>query len=203
MSHPVAWPTLVLAGAVLAGGCTPGSDTPLPAGAALAGTWQLQASLHTQGETLDEREPDLRRPHVAAWLAGGDHARLDTALPTRGLRMRIDARGQVHEDMSSPPQVVWYDTEGIELLDDAAPFAAHLQHCGGRIDLRPAEDADTVITASACDARYPGIALRTDDADALVVDRLDLVDGRLVKTMSAVHDDAYLSRTTLVYARTD
>ena len=164
-------------------------------------TWHLAGSLHRQGEIIEERDPDKREPVLAAWLAGDDHRRAADAAPASGLELAIGAGGRFTERRTGDARIWWYDEDGVETMADAVPFDGYAVERGGHRYLRPALDPQAMSVRLKRDERFPGIALRIDDGDTLLADRIDRDGDRLLRTMSVVTDEAYPSRLTLIYHR--
>lgn len=191
--------------AMLCATCARGNPTNATQGSRME-IWHLAGSLHREGETIEERDPDRREPMLAAWLAGDDRHGSADAARASGLELVIGADGRFTERRTGDARIRWYDEGGVETIAEAVPFDGYAVERGGHRYLRPALDPQAMSVRLKRDERFPGIALRiddgdTDDGDTLVADRIDRDGDRLLRTMSVVTDEAYLSRLTLVYQR--
>lgn len=151
---------------------------------ALTGTWSLTHRAETESEVEfigEETDPT----GVPRWLEGSGRDLLAEATPCEGLTLIVSAEGEVKESTTGAATFPWFDAEGV-LEDKALPFDGHLVLLGDAIRLLlPGETGP----------------LRYDDGDTMIADRFELDGNRLLRSVSVVTDELYLSRHLFVYAR--
>lgn len=161
------------------------------------GTWLLTGSLHERAEVTEFHDAGRREAEIAAWLAGDSHQRLHELAPAHGLTLVVAADGHFAETVAGRPDTYWYDADGVEEMHHPTPFDGRTVERASRIYLQPDEREIRVERA----AQYPGVALRVDDGDTMITDRIERIGAALVRTVSVVTDEAYLSRLTLTYRK--
>lgn len=163
----------------------------------LEGLWQLVGSATTSREADFDDEDEVVPGAIEAWLSGSGAALAQQAPNDAGLTLRFRADGRFDEVATGDPRVTPPDRNGYA-VGRVAPFGGQARRVADRAYLFPAEPPplQTPFEPAAVDA-----LLRYRDYDLQIADALELVDGRLVRTVSQVVDGLYLSRFVLVYGR--
>lgn len=163
--------------------------------------WYLAQHLFRRDEIVEFHDTARRHAQIASWLAGEDHDRLETAAPASGLVLHLAGDGRFRERSHGRARIAaWYDADGVEETGPRiTPFDGRVLERGGVRYLRPEFTPAERETRLKRERPHPGIALRIDDGDTLLADRIDLDGDRLLRTVSVVTDEAYLSRLTLIY----
>jgi hypothetical protein len=160
---------------------------------AVLGIWQLVATLalHDELPLFDDIPPRLVA--IDEWLYGNSHVHIRQATPIAGRQLQIHADATFTETKTQDLNLEWYDVEGV-LEPSVMPFDGVIWLDVDQLYLHP----DTESTLKDPVRSY---RIRYDDGDTIICDRVELVDGALVRTMSIVTDELYLDRTMLIYNR--
>ena len=162
----------------------------------LVGVWLLTASFCDEAE-MPYLSNNRRDPHgVDNWLYGSSHEQLTRAMPAEGLTLHIESDSTFTERRHGQPNVPWFDAEGV-LDTDVTPFDGLVRMEGRTGYLLLATPIRWAIPRD----RVRKTRIRYEDGDTTICDKVELVDGRLVRTVSVVTDELYLERNVLVYRR--
>jgi hypothetical protein len=161
----------------------------------LVGTWLLSAVLSIDGElSFAGDRPDAAG--VDAWLYGNSHPLLPQATPAEGLTLCIARDGTFIERRHGQLHGSWFDAEGV-LDTETTTFDGVVKadgHAGYLLLTTPNKWAIPQDRARKTRVRY-------DDGDTVICDKVEPIDGRLVRTISVVSDALYFERTVLIYRR--
>jgi hypothetical protein len=161
----------------------------------LVGTWLLTASLSIEGEiSFVANRPDPAG--VEDWLYGSSHELLAQATPAGGLILRIERDGNFTERRQGQPQVPWFDAEGV--LDTEITTFDGVIRADGRVGYLLLA---TPIKWAIPKDRLRKTRMRYDDGDTVICDKVEPIDGRLIRTVSVISDALYLERTVLIYCK--
>jgi hypothetical protein len=162
----------------------------------VVGTWQLVAATSINCEIPIIHESDhesVPTITIDEWLYGNSHALIRQAPLNFGLRLQINADATFTETGTNGLPLTWFDVEGV-LTERAIPFDGVI-NC----------DVDVLYLHAALSDSYTDPVrahrVRYDDGDTIVCDRAELIQGRLVRTMSVVTDELYADRSILIYQK--
>jgi hypothetical protein len=160
------------------------------------GSWHAIGSTSIRGEIpFVDDEPDPNGVHD--WLNGDGVSLAKDMNPVDGLILSIGSSGVFSEQKVGNPQVYWFDSEGV-LTPQVEPFDGSLKVSAGVTYLLP---TDVPRWSKHLDGRYGDAVLRLDDGDTKICDRVDPVEGQLVRTINVVTDELYLDRVVIIYRR--
>lgn len=161
----------------------------------MIGIWVLISSLTVESDIpFVGQEPET--DGVNTWLYGNSNELLGQASPTPGLTLRIEPNGVFSEERTDNLKLSWFDEEGV-LTETVAPFGGIVNTEGALSYLvlaAPISWATPIEPLRKARVRY-------DDNDTVICDKLEVIDGQLIRTMSVVTDELYLNRTVLIYRR--
>ncbi len=161
----------------------------------ITGDWELigTASINSEISFIEEEpEPD----GVKNWLNGRAEELIKKTELTSGLTLRIDSEGNFTEKKDGNPEIEWFDSEGV-LEPEVIPFDGVIKIDGSGAYIVPKQIPSW---AEPSKIEY-GVILRYDDSDTKICDRIEKIDGKLIRTMSVVTDELYLNRVVIVYKK--
>jgi hypothetical protein len=160
--------------------------------AAVVGTWRMIAATSVNCE-LPIHHEQTRRMAIDEWLYGKSHALIRQAPLNFGLNLKINADGTFSETGNNSLPLTWFDAEGV-LSESAIPFDGVINLDAEDLYLHATPPENHTDPVRAHRVRY-------DDGDTIVCDRAELVQDRLVRTMSVVTDELYCDRAILIYQK--
>jgi hypothetical protein len=160
---------------------------------AIVGIWQLVATLalHDELPLFDDIPPRLVA--IDEWLYGNSHELIRQATPIAGLQLQLNADATFTETKTQDLDLEWYDVEGVS-APSVIPFDGVIRADDDHLYLHP-------DTESTLEDPVRSYRVRYDDGDTTICDRAELVQDRLVRTMSVVTDELYLDRSILIYQK--
>lgn len=151
----------------------------------LVGTWVLVGTV-----SITDELPEVQAPHDF-WFSQPEIAQIDSIKPESGLELTIDKSGQFTETRIGSPNVYWFHEEGY-LSDEVEPFSRIIKYDGDNSYLFP--------SSVRLDFNKNDNRLRVD-GDMEISERLDFIDGKLIRTVNVVTDAMYLDRVIMRYER--
>lgn len=189
-------PGTVVVGEVTVSGAPLVSAIELGAGgmrlADAVGSWRLAAVAERSLE-LDADGDDPQA--IPAWLATGvEGDPREGSEPADGLTLVIDAEGGFSERVDGDPDLPWFGSDGRS-TDGVVPFDGHVLSNAHGYYLVPADMPAVATPTDVLDT-----LLRYDDGETMISERIQVIDGLLVRSINVARDGRHLERTVLVYA---
>ncbi len=159
------------------------------------GKWELNAYLRTESVAeLSDDGPDYIA--INNWVSDNSVSDIEKMSGVKGLTLEINENGDFEEIKTGVPEIEWFNSEGI-LDETIKTFDGLVSFNESSASLLPSDVPEWAIPNE--DAYR--VICRYDDGDTLISDLINVIDGKLFRTINTVSDEEHLYRSTLKYVR--